>query len=65
VRRVRSPARPLGLLPGRDAEVVVLVRRSGDDVLTPMTSVSSDFLGRPEAFDIAALALERWWHDSR
>lgn len=65
VRRLRSPARPLGLLPRRDAETVVLVRRGGDDVLTPMTSVSSDFLGRPEAFDMAALALERWWHDSR
>lgn len=65
VRRLRAPARPLGLLPRREADVVVLVRRGGDDIVTPMTSVSSDFLGRPEAFDMAALALERWWHDAR
>ena len=65
VRRLHGTARPLGLLPAREADLVVLVRRGGDDVVTPVTSVSADFLARPEAFDIASLALERWWHDSR
>ena len=31
---------------------------------TPVTSVSLDFLGRTEAFDAAALAIERWWRDA-
>jgi hypothetical protein len=31
---------------------------------TPVTSVSLDFLGRAEAFDAAALAIERWWRDA-
>ncbi len=26
---------------------------------------SPDFLGRAEAYDVAALAVERWWHESR
>jgi len=31
---------------------------------TPVTTVSLDFLGRPDAFDAAALAVERWWRDA-
>ena len=31
---------------------------------TPVTSVSLDFFGRPDSFDAAALAVERWWRDA-
>jgi len=65
VRRVGVRSRPWGLLPTRDAERVVMVVRGGDDVDAHINSVDGDFLGRPEAYDIAALALERWWRDGR
>jgi hypothetical protein len=65
VRRVPVRARLLDVLAPRPAERVVLVRDDGEEVATPMTTVSSDFLARAEAFDIASLALERWWRDSQ
>lgn len=62
VRRVPGPQPMLGLpIRSTNAEQVVLVLADGDDIATPVTSVSADFLGRAEAFDIAAMALERWW----
>jgi hypothetical protein len=64
VRRVPARPRAFGIGPRRDGTTVVMVDRAGDDVATPLTSVSADFLGRAEAFDMAALGLERWWHDS-
>ncbi len=64
VRRVPTASRALGIGPRTDATAVVMVDRGGDDVMTPLNSVSADFLGRAEAFDMAALGLERWWHDS-
>ena len=65
VRRVPARCRLLGLAPRVRAERVVLVLRDGTDVATPVTGVSPDFLGRAEAFDIAALALDRWWAETR
>lgn len=52
---------PQPRLPGRG--VVVTVRDLGP-VLTPLTSVGADFLGRPEGYDMAAAAVERWWRDA-
>jgi uncharacterized membrane protein (DUF485 family) len=66
VRRVPGPQPMLGLpIRSPHAEQVVLVLSGGDDLATPVTSVSADFLGRAEAFDIAAMALERWWAAGR
>lgn len=66
VRRVPGPLPMLGLpIRSANAEQVVLVLTDGDDLATPVTSVSADFLGRAEAFDIAAMALERWWAAGR
>jgi hypothetical protein len=49
----------------RDGERVALVLRNGDGLQTPLTSHSPDFTGRAEAYDMAALRLERWWEESR
>ena len=65
VRRVSVSKRPLGLLPTREAQCVVMVSRGGDDIDAHLSTVGPDFFGRPEAYDIAALSLERWWRDGR
>lgn len=52
---------PLVPVPGR--AVVVTVRDLGP-VRTPLTSVGPDFLGRAEAYAMAAGAVERWWRDA-
>lgn len=66
VRRVPGPQPLLGMpwLP-RHGERVLLVLADGSDLPTPVTTMSPDFAGRAEAYDVSALALERWWHDSR
>ena len=44
---------------------VVLRTSDGRTFRTPVCSGSSDFLGRPESFRIAAGALRRWWLECR
>ena len=44
--------------------VVVVTTRDGGPVRTPVISTGLDFLGRLEAYDAAALAVERWWRDA-
>ncbi len=65
VRRVVERVRVLGLGPRTDGERVVVVMRDGDEIATTITTHSPDFFLRPEAFDQAALAVERWWQQSR
>jgi hypothetical protein len=65
VRRVRMPVPVLGLAPRVDGERLVVVLRDGSELDTTISTVSADFLGRAEAYDVAALGLERWWHASR
>jgi hypothetical protein len=66
VRRVPGPQALLSIaLVYREGERVELVRRDGEGLRTPLTSHSADFAGRAEAFDMAALRLERWWQESR
>ena len=48
---------------GDGARVVVTVRDTGP-LATPVHRRSPDFLGRPEQFQMAVLALERWWRDA-
>jgi hypothetical protein len=65
VRAVACAARLLGSplrVPGR---VVVVVLADGSDVETPVCDRSPDFLGRPEAFDMAADAVEGWLEQAR
>lgn len=65
VRRVRGRVPLLGIGPKVDGERVLVVLRDGSDLATTVTTASPDLLGRPEAYDQAALAVERWWSESR
>jgi hypothetical protein len=65
VRRVPMRVPLLGIGPAIDGERVVVVLRDGSELATTVTTASPDFLGRAEAYDVAALAVERWWHESR
>lgn len=65
VRRVVERVRVLGLGPRADGERVVVVMRDGDEIATTITTHSPDFFLRSEAFDQAALAVERWWQQGR
>lgn len=47
---------------GGDA-VVITIRDLGP-IATPVQRRSVDFLGRGSAFEMAALAIERWWRDT-
>lgn len=64
VRRVPGPVRMLGIGPHVEGEQVVVVLRDGSELGTTLTTHSPDFLRRAEAYDVAALALERWWRDT-
>ncbi|HUV47861.1 MAG TPA: hypothetical protein VMX11_02685 [Actinomycetes bacterium] len=48
---------------GTGDRVVITVRDTGP-VATPVHRRSPDFLGRPEQFQMASLAIERWWRDA-
>lgn len=54
-----------GVLPARRALAVVFIPDDGKPNVTVVTAVSPDFLGRPEAFDMAVDAIERWCRDHR
>lgn len=53
---------PILSLSGR---AVVVTFRDLGPVRTPLTSVGPDFLGRAEAYDMAAGAVERWFSETR
>lgn len=52
---------PFVMVPG---QVVVVTLRDSGPFRTPITSRGPDFVGRAEAFDMAAGAVERWWRDA-
>ncbi|MFE0257239.1 hypothetical protein [Streptomyces sp. NPDC059010] len=62
VRTVQQPVRWLGLPRTVQGQALMLVRRgrSADDMPMLMTTHNADFLGRVEAFDRAADAVEAW-----
>ena len=65
VSDVRSSAGLLGWpAPRVPADSVVVTLRDLGPISTPVTSVGADFLGRREAYDMAAGAVERWWRDA-
>jgi len=45
-------------------ELVVVTTPDSGPAPTPVTSTGLDFFGRSEAYDAAALAIERWWRDA-
>ncbi|MGW3847003.1 hypothetical protein [Streptomyces fagopyri] len=67
VRTVQQPVRWLGLPRTVQGQALVLVRRdrAADAVPPLLTSHSSDFLARTEAFDRAADAVEVWADEYR
>jgi hypothetical protein len=46
------------------ADLVVVTVRDIGPINTPVRRRSPDFLWRPESFDMASLAIERWWRDA-
>ncbi len=65
VRRVRGPTRVLGSPLRGAGDTVWIVLLDGSDRETPVTSRGPDFLGRAEAYDMAAGAVERWFEETR
>ena len=59
----KAPLLGVPLLPVT-ADAVFITTADAGPIRTPVTSKSLDFLGRTEAFDAAALAVERWWRDA-
>lgn len=60
VRTAQQPVRVLGLPRSVQGQALVIARRGGGSLRTLMTDHNADFLGRVEAFDIAADAIEGW-----
>ncbi|MFF7026216.1 hypothetical protein ACFY97_35085 [Streptomyces klenkii] len=65
VRTVRQSVRWLGLPRTVQGRVVVVERAGGGPLATLVTSHGADFLGRPQAFDMACDAVEGWAADFR
>lgn len=65
VRSVPGSTRLLGSPVRVGGHVVFLVLSDGSDVETPLTDRSGDFLGRPQAYDMAASAVEGWLEQHR
>jgi hypothetical protein len=61
VRSVSGPTRLLGSPIALAGHYVLLVLADGSDVVTPVSDRSPDFLGRREAYDMAAGAVEGWF----
>jgi hypothetical protein len=65
VSDVRARAGVLGWpAPRVPADSVVVTLRDLGPIQTPVSSVGADFVGRREAYDMAAGAVERWWRDA-
>ena len=47
----------------KTGEAVIVTSRDGGPIVTPLTSLGLDFLGRREGYEAAALTTERWWRD--
>ncbi|MEU9796449.1 hypothetical protein AB0E27_38830 [Streptomyces sparsogenes] len=60
IRTVQQPVRWLGLPRSVQGQAVLVERAGGGAPRVAITDHSADFLGRPEAFRMAADALEGW-----
>ncbi|WP_237554850.1 MULTISPECIES: hypothetical protein [unclassified Streptomyces] len=60
VRTAQQPVKVLGLPRTVQGQALVVSRRGGQPLRTLVTDHNADFLGRIEAFDIAADAIESW-----
>jgi hypothetical protein len=60
VRTAQQPVKVLGLPRTVQGQALVVTRRGGEPLRPLLTDHNSDFLGRVEAFDVAADAVEGW-----
>ena len=60
VRTSQQPVRWLGLPRTLQGQAVLITRTDGEVLRPVLTDHNADFLGRPEAFDIAADRVEDW-----
>ncbi|MBD0735517.1 hypothetical protein [Streptomyces sp. CBMA29] len=60
VRTAQQPVRVLGLPRSVQGQALVITRRGGRPLRPMLTDHNADFLGRVEAFDLAADAIEGW-----
>ncbi|MGW5351725.1 hypothetical protein ACWERV_14620 [Streptomyces sp. NPDC004031] len=60
VRTAQQPVKVLGLPRTVQGQALIITRKSGDSLRPQFTDHNADFLGRAEAFDVAADAIEGW-----
>jgi hypothetical protein len=60
VRTAQQPVKVLGLPRTVQGQALLITRRGGQPLRPLLTDHNADFLGRVEAFDIAADAIESW-----
>jgi hypothetical protein len=48
-----------------EGDLVIVTVRDVGPLATPLRRSGPDFIGRGEAFTMAAMAVERWWRDAR
>ncbi|WP_327288407.1 hypothetical protein [Streptomyces sp. NBC_01198] len=60
VRTAQQPVRVLGLPRSVQGQALIITRKGGEPLRPQLTDHNADFLGRVEAFDMAADAIEGW-----
>ncbi|WUV84900.1 hypothetical protein OG552_26970 [Streptomyces sp. NBC_01476] len=60
VRTAQQPVKVMGLPRTVQGQALLITRRGGQSLRPLLTDHNADFLGRIEAFDIAADAIESW-----
>ncbi|WP_031521687.1 hypothetical protein [Streptomyces sp. NRRL F-5123] len=60
VRTAQQPVKVLGLPRTVQGQALIITRKSGGSLRPQLTDHNADFLGRVEAFDVAADAIEGW-----
>ncbi|MFG1809928.1 hypothetical protein [Streptomyces sp. NPDC049040] len=65
VRTAQQPVRVLGLPRSVQGQALIITRKSGEPLRAQLTDHSADFLGRVEAFDLAADTIEGWAAEQR
>lgn len=60
VRTAQQPVRVLGLPRTVQGQALIITRQGGEPLRAQLTDHNADFLGRVEAFDVAADTIEGW-----
>jgi hypothetical protein len=65
VRTAQQPVRVMGLPRSVQGQALIITRKGGESLRPQLTDHNADFLGRVEAFDVAADAIEGWASELR